>query len=351
MSALEVIRDALRDHGSLIRETGDTFAAQCPAHPDANPSLSVATRTDGKGVIFDRAAAVAEEYSRALDSGGPGLVLRAKHALFDRLVYSRLRAATGGRVSWAVSGGAPLGDRLGHFFRGIGITILEGYGLTETAGATTVNRPDALRIGTVGRPFPGAGVRIADDGEVLLKGPHVFVGYWANPAATEAVLEADGWFHTGDLGALDDAGFLSITGRKKEILVTAGGKNVAPAPLEDRIRAHWLVSQCMVVGDQRPYVAALVTVDVESFPSWKAQKGKDPAATVAELATDPDLLADIQSAVDDANRSVSVAESIRRFRVLPGDWTEDGGQLTPSMKLRRAVVMAEHADDVEALYS
>jgi long-chain acyl-CoA synthetase len=305
---------------------------------------------DGKGAIFDRAAATAIDYSRALDHGGAGLVLRAKHALFDRLVYSRLRAATGGRVAWAVSGGAPLGDRLGHFFRGIGITILEGYGLTETAGATTVNRPTALRIGTVGRPFPGASVRIADDGEVLLKGPHVFVGYWANPAATEAVLETEGWFHTGDLGALDDDGFLSITGRKKEILVTAGGKNVAPAPLEDRVRAHWLVSQCMVVGDQRPYIAALVTIDVESFPAWKAAKGKDPAATVADLATDPDLVADIQSAVDDANRSVSVAESIRRFRVLPDDWSEDGGQLTPSLKLRRNVVLAEHTPDVDALY-
>jgi long-chain acyl-CoA synthetase len=306
---------------------------------------------DGKGAIFDRAAATAIDYSRALDHGGAGLVLRAKHALFDRLVYSRLRAATGGRVAWAVSGGAPLGDRLGHFFRGIGITILEGYGLTETAGATTVNRPDALRIGTVGRPFPGASVRIADDGEVLLKGPHIFVGYWANPAATEAVLETEGWFHTGDLGALDDDGFLSITGRKKEILVTAGGKNVAPAPLEDRVRAHWLVSQCMVVGDQRPYIAALVTIDVESFPAWKSAKGKDPAATVADLATDPDLIADVQTAVDDANRSVSVAESIRRFRVLPDDWTEDGGQLTPSLKLRRNVVLAEHGSDVDALYA
>jgi len=306
---------------------------------------------DGKGAIFDRAAATAIEYSRALDHGGAGLVLRAKHALFDRLVYSRLRAATGGRVAWAVSGGAPLGDRLGHFFRGIGITILEGYGLTETAGATTVNRPNALRIGSVGRPFPGASVRIADDGEVLLKGPHIFVGYWANPAATEAVLENEGWFHTGDLGALDADGFLSITGRKKEILVTAGGKNVAPAPLEDRVRAHWLVSQCMVVGDQRPYIAALVTIDVESLPAWKSAKGKDPAATVTDLATDPDLLADLQTAVDDANRSVSVAESIRRFRVLPDDWTEDGGQLTPSLKLRRNVVLAEHAPDVDALYT
>jgi long-chain acyl-CoA synthetase len=305
----------------------------------------------GKGAIFDRAAATAIAYSEALDSGGPGLGLRLRHRVFDRLVYSRLRAAMGGRVRWAVSGGAPLGARLGHFFRGIDLTILEGYGLTETAGATTVNRPRQLRIGSVGRPFPGASVMIADDGEVMLAGPHVFVGYWANPAATAEALEPDGWFHTGDLGSLDEQGYLSITGRKKEILVTAGGKNVAPAVLEDRIRAHWLVSQCMAVGDNRPYVAALVTVDVESFPSWKAQNGKDPAATVGQLSDDPDLLAAIQSAVDDANRAVSTAESVRRFRVVATDWTEEGGQLTPSMKLRRAVVMDEFAADVELLYA
>jgi long-chain acyl-CoA synthetase len=304
----------------------------------------------GNGAIFMRATSTAIAYSEALDAGGPGLLLRARHALFDRLVYSKLRDAMGGRVAWAVSGGAPLGARLGHFFRGIGLTILEGYGLTETAGATTVNRPTLLKIGTVGRPFPGAAVRIADDGEVLLAGPHVFVGYWAAPEATEAVLGTDGWFRTGDLGALDEDGYLTITGRKKEILVTAGGKNVAPAVLEDRLRAHWIVSQCMVVGDARPYVAALVTIDPESFPVWKQEHGKDPDATVADLVEDPDLLASVQHAVDEANRAVSTAEAIRRFRVLPIDWTEEGGQLTPSMKLRRSVVMAESAADVEALY-
>jgi long-chain acyl-CoA synthetase len=304
----------------------------------------------GKGSIFDKAAHTAEEYSRALDAGGAGIGLKVRHALFDKLVYSKLRAALGGQVAWAVSGGAPLGERLGHFFRGIGVTILEGYGLTETAGATTVNRPGMLKVGSVGRPFPGAGVRIAEDGEVLLRGPHVFRGYWNNPTATAEVLESDGWFHTGDLGALDAEGYLRITGRKKEILVTAGGKNVAPAVLEDRLRAHWLVSQCMVVGDNRPYIAALVTLDQESLPAWQAQNGKEGLA-LDQLAEDPDLVAVIQAAVDEANKAVSTAESIRRFRILATDWTEDGGQLTPSMKLRRAIVMKDFELEVERLYA
>ena len=305
----------------------------------------------GKGPIFVRAASVAIAYSEAHDAGGPGLWLTAQHVLFDRLVYSKLRDAMGGKVRWAVSGGAPLGARLGHFFRGIGVTILEGYGLTGTAGATTVNRPELLRIGTVGRPFPGAGVKIADDGEILLAGPHIFDGYWNNPTASAEVLEPDGWFHTGDLGALADDGYLAITGRKKELLVTAGGKNVAPAVREDRLRSHWIVSQCMVVGDSRPYIAALVTIDPESFPVWKSEHHKDESASIADLVDDPDLRSSVQHAVDDANKAVSQAESIRRFRILTHDWTEDGGQLTPSMKLKRAVVMTEHADDVEALYS
>jgi long-chain acyl-CoA synthetase len=207
-----------------------------------------------------------------------------------------------------------------------------------------------LRVGSVGRPFPGAGVRIADDGEILLRGPHVFRGYWNNPTATAEVLEPDGWFHTGDLGALDADGYLRITGRKKEILVTAGGKNVAPAVLEDRLRAHWLVSQCMVVGDARPYIAALVTLDQESLPAWQAQNGKE-RLTLDQLAEDPELVAVVQSAVDEANKAVSTAESIRRFRILASDWTEDGGQLTPSMKLRRAVVMKDFELEVERLYA
>ena len=305
---------------------------------------------DGKGVIFTKAAEVAVAYSTALDDGGPGLLLRGQHALFDRLVYTKLRAAMGGKVAWAVSGGAPLGARLGHFFRGIGLTILEGYGLTETAGATTVNRPSLIKIGSVGRPFPGAAVKIADDGEVLLAGPHVFSGYWHNDAASAEVL-VDGWFRTGDLGALDEDGFLSITGRKKELIVTAGGKNVAPAVLEDRLRGHWIISQCMVVGDQRSYIAVLVTIDQDSLPVWKAEHGKPESATLADLVDDPDLINSVQHAVDDANKAVSKAESIRRFRILPVDWTEDDGQLTPSMKLKRAQVMKEFAGDVDALYS
>jgi long-chain acyl-CoA synthetase len=304
----------------------------------------------GKGSIFDKAAHTAEEYSRALDTGKVGFGLKAKHALFDRLVYGKLRDALGGRVAWAVSGGAPLGERLGHFYRGIGITILEGYGLTETAGATTVSRPKRIKVGAVGIPFPGAGVAIADDGEVLLAGRQIFQGYWNNPAATAEVLPGDGWFRTGDIGELDADGFLRITGRKKELLVTAGGKNVAPAVLEDRLRAHWLISQCMVVGDNKPFIAALITLDQEALPSWVAQKGKDPSLTPAQLADDPDLLAELQAAVDEANKAVSQAESIRKFTVLGVDWTEAGGQLTPSMKLRRGIVMKEFEQDVEALY-
>lgn len=305
---------------------------------------------DGKGKIFDTAAQTAIDYSRALDTGGAGLVLKLKHGLFDKLVYSKLRHAMGGQVRWAVSGSAPLGERLGHFYRGIGITILEGYGLTETTAATTVNRPSALRIGTVGQPVPGARVKVAADGELLLGGGQVFVGYWNNDAATAQAIEPDGWFHSGDIGEIDDDGFVRITGRKKEILVTAAGKNVAPAVLEDRLRANWLVSQCMVVGDGKPFIAALVTLDPEALPAWAAQNGK-AGKSIAELAADPALLSAIQSAVDDANKAVSHAEAIKKFRILDVDWTEEGGQMTPSLKLKRAVIMSEFAADVDALYA
>jgi long-chain acyl-CoA synthetase len=308
-------------------------------------------RDGGKGAIFERGASVAIEYSQALDKGGPSLLLRVQHIVFDRLLYGKLRGKMGGEVAYAVSGGAALGSRLGHFFRGIGINVLEGYGLTETSAAHTVNRPDKVKIGSVGRPVPGSSVRIADDGEILLKGPQVFQGYWNNDQATAEVMEPDGWFHSGDIGELDDQGFLRITGRKKELLVTAGGKNVAPAVLEDRIRSHHLVSQCMVVGDGKPYIAALVTIDVEALPAWKNEAGKPASATVAELAHDADLRSEIQQAVDRANKAVSSAEAIKKFEILPSDWTEEGGQLTPSMKLKRNVVMAEFAKEVEALYS
>jgi len=305
----------------------------------------------GRGRIFEAASKVAIDYSRALDNGGPGPFLKAKHFVFDRLVYAKLRAAMGGKIEYAVSGGAPLGERLGHYFRGIGVTILEGYGLTESTAGSTMNRPGSLRVGTVGKPFPGTAVRIADGGEVLLKGPQVFSGYWNNPVATAESLDSDGWLHTGDIGELDQDGFLRITGRLKELIVTAGGKNVAPAVLEDRLRAHPLVSQCMVVGDAKPFIACLVTLDPEYVPVWLQQQGRPADTPVTELVDDPGLNAEIQLAVDDANKAVSKAESIRKFQVLPLDWTEEDGRITPSLKLRRNVVMAEFAEDVEALYN
>jgi long-chain acyl-CoA synthetase len=312
--------------------------------------------SEGKGAIFRRAARTAIAYSQALDSrargdGGPGPGLRIAHAVFDRLVYTKLRAAVGGQVQYAVSGGSALGERLGHFFRGVGITILEGYGLTETTAAATVNRPSNNKIGTVGPPVPGDALKIADDGEVLIKGPTVFASYWGNSEGTARALTEDGWMRTGDLGELDDEGYLRITGRKKEIIVTAGGKNVAPAPLEDRVRAHFLVSQSMVIGDGKPYVAALVTIDEEAFPVWKEKHKKAADATAADLSDDPDLVTEIQAAVDDANTTVSRAESIRRFRIVDGDFTQENGQLTPSLKVRRNVVAKDRATDIEALYS
>ena len=306
---------------------------------------------EGKGNIFNTAAQTAIDYSKSLDTGGPGFGLKLKHKVFDRLVYSKLRAAMGGKVAWAVSGGAPLGERLGHFFRGIGVTILEGYGLTETSAATTVNRPGHIKIGTVGQPFPGAKVKVASDGELMLVGAQIFKGYWNNPTATAEAIEADGWFHSGDIGEIDDQGFVKITGRKKELIVTAGGKNVAPAVLEDRLRGNWLVSQCVVVGDAQPFIAALVTIDPESFPGWLKQAGKPADATIESMTNDPDLVAEIQKAVDEANKAVSNAEAIKKFTILPVDWTEEGGQLTPSMKLKRNVVMKEFASEVDALYA
>lgn len=304
---------------------------------------------EGRGKIFDRAADVAIAWSRGLDKGRPSLAVRAQHALFAKLVYGKLLDALGGNCQFAVSGGAPLGDRLGHFYRGIGLTVLEGYGLTETTAALTVNLPDAQKVGTVGRPLPGTAVRVADDGELLFRGGQVFAGYWENEDATREALEADAWFHTGDVGEVDDEGFVKITGRKKEILVTAGGKNVAPAVLEDRLRAHALVDQCIVVGDGQPFIAALVTIDRESLPVWAAARGKSD--DVGRLLDDPDLRAEIEAAVEDANKAVSKAESIRKFSILDAEWTEEGGQLTPSLKLKRNVVMREFRAEVDALYS
>jgi long-chain acyl-CoA synthetase len=305
---------------------------------------------EGHGKIFARAEATAIAYSQALDTGGPGLILRLQHALFDRLVYGKLRAALGGEVQYAWSAAAPLGTRLGHFFRGCGINVLEGYGLTETSPATNTNTPEAQKIGTVGRHIPGCTIRIAPDGEVLVKGHMVFQGYWNNEAATKEMIDEDGWLHTGDLGALDEGGFLAITGRKKDLIVTAAGKNVAPAVLEDRLRAHWLISECLVVGDAKPYIAVLVAADPETFAQWKADNSKPQTATVADMRDDPALRAEIQAAVDEANKAVSRAEAIKKFALLDQDFTEAGGQLTPTLKVRRHIIMEQYATQIAALY-
>jgi long-chain acyl-CoA synthetase len=306
---------------------------------------------EGKGWIFGLATATATDYSESIDHGGPSLLLRLRHTLFDRLVYRKLRAALGGRVDYIVSGGAPLGERLGHFFRGIGINPLEGYGLTETCAGVTLNLPGQQRIGTVGRPLPGCVVRIADDGEVLLKGGVVFQGYWHNHEATREAFDDDGWFRSGDLGALDDDGYLTVTGRKKDLIVTAGGKNVAPAVLEDRLRAHWLISQCLVVGDRRPYVAALLTIDAETLSQWLAEHGYAETTRIDDITENPEFLAELQSAVDEANKAVSQAESIKRFAVLPQDFTVDTGLLTPTLKVKRAVVTERYAAEIDRLYA
>jgi long-chain acyl-CoA synthetase len=344
-------------HSADIRNLLDDFAAFRPTFILAVPRVfekifntsSQRAVADGNGRIFNRAAEVAMAYSRALETGKVGIATRTQHAVFDRLVYAKLRAALGGRCAYAVSGGAPLGDRLGHFYRGIGVNVLEGYGLTETTAAVTVNLPDAQKVGTVGRPVGGTSVRVADDGELLFRGGQVFAGYWHNDAATAEARDTDGWFHTGDVGEIDDEGFVRITGRKKEILVTAGGKNVAPAVLEDRLRANVLIDQCIVVGDGRPFIGALVTLDRETVPAWAEQHAKP--TDISKLLDDPDLYAEIAVAVEQANKAVSKAESIRKFTILRDEWTEEGGQLTPSLKLKRNVVMRENIDEVEALYS
>ncbi|WP_109522686.1 MULTISPECIES: AMP-dependent synthetase/ligase [Nocardia] len=313
-------------------------------------TASTRAQLAGRGRIFDMAAATAIAYSRARDDGRIPLTLRLRHAMFDRVVYRRLRDALGGRATHAISGGAALGERLGHFYRGIGFTVLEGYGLTETCGAATFNPDDRTKIGTVGQPLPGSTVRIDDDGEILLRGPNVFTGYWNNPGATADTFR-DGWFATGDLGTLDEDGYLTIIGRKKEIIVTAAGKNVAPTVIEDRIRAHSLIGEVVVVGDGKPFVSCLVTIDEEQLSTWKQLHGKPADASVADLSADPDLLAAVQSAIDDGNRAVSRAEAVRRFRVLDTDLTEANGYITPSLKLKRNIVLRDFASEVSAIYS
>jgi long-chain acyl-CoA synthetase len=341
----------LPDVKTLVKDLGTfrpTFVVAVPrVFEKVYNSARQQAHSTGKGRIFDMAEALALEYSR---TARPSLALRARHLVADRLVYSKLRVALGGRCEAAISGGAPLGSQLAHFFRGIGVPVYEGYGLTETSAAIAVNTDAAFQVGTVGRPVAGASVRIDSDGEVLLSGDMVFRSYWHNPTATAECLQ-DGWFHTGDLGTLDDNGFLAITGRKKEIIVTAGGKNVAPAVLEDGLRLHPLVSQALVVGDRRPFIAALITIDEDNFPHWKAENGKPASATVESLADDPDLRAAIQSAVDIANKSVSRAESIRSFTILPQDFTEERGEITPSLKLRREIIAKAYADRIDAIYT
>jgi long-chain acyl-CoA synthetase len=303
-----------------------------------------------KAKIFERAVDVSIAKAEAEADGSAPLGLRLQHGVFDRLVYGKIREAMGGRMKGAVSGGGPLGARLGNFFQGAGVPVYEGYGLTETSPVLTVNSPGYVRIGTVGRPIPGTTIRIAEDGEILAKGDQIFAGYWNNEAATRETFTEDGWFKTGDLGALDDEGFLRITGRKKEIIVTAGGKNVAPAVLEDGMRANPLVSQVMVVGDNRPFIAALVTIDEEAWPAWAEANGL-AGRTVAEARDEPALVAEITAAMEDANKAVSKAEAIKKFVILPADWSEAGGELTPSLKIKRHVVAQAYAEDIEALYT
>ena len=305
--------------------------------------------TEGHGNIFDKAAAVSIAWSESHNEHRVRPVVGVEHALFDRLVYRKLQAAFGGRMRFAFSGGGPLGERLTHFFNGIGVKVFEGYGLTETSPTLTVNRADAWRPGTVGTPLAGTAIHIAEDGEILAKGPQVFQGYWHNDVATDEVFDHQGWFCTGDIGQLDDDGFLRITGRKKELIVTAAGKNVAPAPLEDRLRAHPLISQAVVVGDARPFVAAMLTLDEVALLEWASDKGR-PDASFEELLVDPEVREELEHAVEEANRSVSRAESIRKFEILPRDLSIAAGELTPTLKVRRAMVEKSYGSVIEDIY-
>jgi long-chain acyl-CoA synthetase len=335
----------------LVPEMQDfkpTFIVAVPRVFEKVFNVAQASASKGpKKRIFARATAAAIEHSQQGGSGEVSRRLRAEHALYGRLVYGKLRGAFGGRLRYALSGGAPLGERLGHFFNGAGLLILEGYGLTETTGGATVNTPSQVQIGSVGRPFPGTSVRIAEDGEVLLKGGEIFRGYWQNEAATKEVLSDDGWFATGDIGELDDEGFLRITGRKKDLIVTAGGKNVAPAVLEDLVRADRLISQCVVVGDAKPFIACLVTLDAEELPAFAKEHGMDGAG---DVTAQPAVQEAVQQAIDRANAAVSHAEAIKAFRILPNDFSVESGELTPSMKVRRPKVLEQYAGVIADIY-
>ena len=342
-------------------DTTNVAAAMQSFHPDfllAVPrvfekvynSAEQKAEAGGKGKIFRKAVQVAIDYSRGLDKkGGPSLLLKVEHKLFDILVYKKLRAAMGGKVKYAVSGGAPLGERLGHFFRSIGLIVLEGYGLTETSAPAMIGRATDAKIGKVGRVLPGCAVKIADDGEILLKGSNVLRGYWKNPEATKATMEGD-WFKTGDIGELDDEGFITITGRKKELIVTAGGKNVAPTALEDPLRASPIIGQAVVIGDQRPFVAALLSLDPEMMPVWLANNGQPSDLTLSQAAKNPRVLQELQKAVDEVNSTVSNAEAIKKFEVIDGELSEKSGHLTPSLKIKREAVTRDFAPIIEQIY-
>jgi long-chain acyl-CoA synthetase len=342
-------------------DTTNVAAAMQSFHPDfllAVPrvfekvynSAEQKAEAGGKGKIFRKAVQVAIDYSRGLDKkGGPSLLLKVEHKLFDVLVYKKLRAAMGGKVKYAVSGGAPLGERLGHFFRSIGLIVLEGYGLTETSAPAMIGRATDAKIGKVGRVLPGCAVKIADDGEILLKGSNVLRGYWKNPEATKSTMEGD-WFKTGDIGELDDEGFITITGRKKELIVTAGGKNVAPTALEDPLRASPIIGQAVVIGDQRPFVAALLSLDPEMMPVWLANNGQPSDLTLSQAAKNPRVLQELQKAVDEVNSTVSNAEAIKKFEVIESELSEKSGHLTPSLKIKREAVTRDFAPVIEKIY-
>ncbi|MFI1334925.1 AMP-dependent synthetase/ligase [Streptomyces sp. NPDC020845] len=360
---------AIRGRVKLAHQPSLTAAALLPDLQSFRPTFFLAVpyifekvfaaarrkaEAEGRLGPFDKAVDVAVRYAEAQEARafgigpGPGASLRMQHQFFDKVVYSKVRAAMGGRVRHAFSGGSAMERRLGLFFAGAGVTIFEGYGLTETTAAAVANPPDRTRFGTVGVPLPGTTVYIEDDGEVLLSGDQVFEGYLGDPKATDAVLR-DGWLATGDLGTLDDDGYLTITGRKKEILVTSSGKSVSPVVLEERIRAHPLVAQCIVVGNDRPYVAALITLDADAVAHWLTMRGR-PELPAQELVREPELELEIRRAVVAANTLVSQAESIRTFRILAAQFSEEHGLLTPSLKLKRKAIEQAYAVEIEALY-
>lgn len=313
-------------------------------------SAEQSTEAEGKGKIFRAAAKTAVAYSEALDEGKVPFMLNMKFKLFDTLVLSKLRAKLGGRVKYAVSGSAPLSHYLAHFYRSLGIKILEGYGLTETTAPVTVNLASRFKIGTVGPALPGHTVRIAEDGEIEVKGIDVFKEYWNNPEATAETFTEDGFFKTGDIGSLDSDGYLTITGRKKEIIVTAGGKNVAPAALEDPVRSNTIISEVVVVGDQKPFIAALIALDPEMLPAWLKNQGESPDMSLEEAAKHPKVLAEVQGAIDKANKYVSRAESIRKFAILPTTFIEANGHLTPKMSIKRDNILRDFAGDIADIY-